>query len=82
MPKPKVFIARRIFQEAIDMIAAEADVELWPDELPPPRETLLKKVANVDGLLCLLTDKVDAQLMDASPQPARHQPDRRRLRKH
>ena len=34
MPRPKVFIARRIFQEAIDMIAAEADVELWPDELP------------------------------------------------
>ena len=79
MPKPKVFIARRIFQEAIDMIAAEADVELWPDELPPPRETLLKKVANVDGLLCLLTDKVDAQAHGRRPQPARHQPDRRRL---
>ena len=67
MPRPKVFIARRIFQEAIDMISAEADVELWPDELPPPYETLLDKVANVDGLLCLLTDKIDAQLMDASP---------------
>ena len=67
MPRPKVFIARRIFQEAIDMIAAEADVDLWPDELPPPNETLLQKVANVDGLLCLLTDKVDAQLMDAAP---------------
>ena len=67
MPKPKVFIARRIFQEAIDMIAAEADVDLWPDELPPLRETLLKKVADVDGLLCLLTDKVDSQLMDTAP---------------
>ena len=67
MPRPKVFIARRIFQEAIDMIAAEADVELWPDELPPTYETLLEKVESVDGLLCLLTDKVDAQLMDAAP---------------
>ena len=67
MPRPKVFIARRIFQEAIDMISAEADVELWPDELPPPYETLLQKVAGVDGLLCLLTDKIDAQLMDAAP---------------
>ncbi len=67
MPRPKVFIARRIFQEAIDMISAEADVELWTDELPPPYETLLQKVANVDGLLCLLTDKVNAQLMDAAP---------------
>ncbi len=67
MSRPKVFIARSIFQEAIDMISAEADVELWPDELPPPYDTLLEKVANVDGLLCLLTDKVDAQLMDAAP---------------
>ena len=67
MPRPKVFIARRIFQEAIDMISAEADVELWPDELPPPYETLLQKVANADGLLCLLTDKIDARLMDAAP---------------
>lgn len=67
MPRPKVFIARRIFQEAIDMISAEADVELWPDELPPPYETLLQKVANADGLLCLLTDKIDTQLMDAAP---------------
>ena len=67
MPKPKVFIARRIFQEAIDMIAAEADVDLWTDEIPPPYETLLRKVANIDGLLCLLTDKVDSQLMDAAP---------------
>ena len=67
MSRPKVFIARNIFQEAIDMISAEADVELWPDELPPPYETLLEKVANVDGLLCLLTDKIDANLMDSAP---------------
>ena len=67
MPRPKVFIARRIFQEAIDMISAEADVELWPDELPPPYETLLQKVANADGLLCLLTDRIDARLMDTAP---------------
>ena len=67
MPKPKVFIARRIFQEAIDMIAAEAEVDLWQDELPPPYETLQDKTASADGLLCLLTDKIDTQLMDAAP---------------
>ena len=38
-----------------------------PTNYPPPYETLLEKVANVDGLLCLLTDKIDAQLMDAAP---------------
>lgn len=68
MAKPKVFVARQIFQEALDMIAAEAEVEVWPDELPPPRDVLLQKVADVDGLLSLLTDKVDEGLMDAAPK--------------
>ena len=68
MTKPKVFVARKIFQEAVDMIAAEADVEVWPDALPPPRDVLLRKAADVDGLLCLLTDKIDGELMDTAPK--------------
>lgn len=65
---PKIFVARRIFQEALDMIAKEGQVEVWPDEIPPARDVLLQKVADVDGLLSLLTDKVDAELMDAAPK--------------
>jgi glyoxylate reductase len=68
MAKPKVFVARKIFKEALDMISKEAEVELWEDELPPPRETLLKKVEGKDGLLSLLTDKVDGELMDRAPK--------------
>ena len=69
MAKPRVFISREIFQDALDLIAEEADSELWEDELPPPRSVLLEKVRGVEGLLCLLTDKVDAELMDtAGPQ--------------
>jgi glyoxylate reductase len=41
---------------------------MWPEELPPPYEVLIEKVRNVDGLLPLLTDKIDAALMDAAPQ--------------
>ena len=41
---------------------------IWPGELPPPRAVLLKEVAEVDGLLALLTDRVDAALLDAAPQ--------------
>jgi lactate dehydrogenase-like 2-hydroxyacid dehydrogenase len=66
MGKPRVFVSRAIFPEAYEMIEAEADAELWPDELPPPRDVLLAKVKGVDGLLCLLTDKVDAELMEAA----------------
>jgi len=68
MAKAKVFVARKMAQEALDMIADATEMELWEDELPPPRDVLLKKVKDIDGLLSLLTDKVDAELMDAAPK--------------
>ena len=68
MTKPKVFVARKMAQEALDMIADATERDLWEDELPPPRDVLLKKVKDIDGLLSLLTDKVDAELMDAAPK--------------
>lgn len=66
MVKPHVFVSRQIFPEALDLIRAEAEVDLWEDELPPPRDVLLEKVRGVDGLLCLLTDRVDSELMDTA----------------
>lgn len=66
MGKSRAFVSRQIFAEALELIAAEADTEVWQEELPPIREVLLEKVRGVSGLLCLLTDKVDAELMDAA----------------
>ena len=66
MAKPKVFIARKIFPEWIEAILEECDGEVWEDELPPPRDVLLEKVQGLDGLLCLLTEAVNAELMDAA----------------
>ena len=66
MSKPRVFVSREIFPEALRAIEDETDAELWRDEMPPPRDVLLDKVRGVDGLLCLLTDGVDAELMDAA----------------
>ncbi|HLV79988.1 MAG TPA: D-glycerate dehydrogenase [Chthonomonadaceae bacterium] len=63
----KVFVTRALPEEALRRVREVADVEVWPEEMPPPRETLLQKVADVDGLLCLLTDKIDAALLDAAP---------------
>lgn len=69
MTKPRVFVTRQIFSEAIDAIAQVADVQVWQDELPPSRDELMGKVRGVDGLLCLLTDTIDAKLMEfAGPQ--------------
>ncbi len=68
MVKPKVYATRQIAQEALDMIAQVAEMEVWPEELPPPYEMLLEKVQNIDGLLSLLTDKIDANLMIVAPK--------------
>ncbi len=67
MAKPKVFVTRKLAQEALDLISGETQMEVWPGELPPEREALLDKVRDADGLLSLLTDSIDAELMDAAP---------------
>lgn len=66
--KPKVYVSRLLPKPAMDRIHAFCDAEVWEGELPPPRETLLAKVRNSEGLLSLLTDKVDAELMDKAPK--------------
>ncbi|MGH2524494.1 MAG: D-glycerate dehydrogenase, partial [Anaerolineales bacterium] len=67
MPKSKVFITRRLPEKGLALIRQEAEVEIWPEELPPPYSVLLEKVRGLDGLVCLLTDKIDARLLDAGP---------------
>ena len=68
MGRPFVFVTRPVFEEALDQIRAAADVEVWPHHEPPPYETLRKRAARCDGLFSLLTDRIDAPLLDASPR--------------
>jgi glyoxylate reductase len=68
MSKPKVFVARRIPDEGLNAIAAACDVDVWPDRLPPSPTELRDRVKDCDGLVSLLTDRVDAQLLDAAPR--------------
>src|SRR5574342_663101 len=69
MSKPKVFVTRSIPDKGFEIIKDFCDVNVWPNELPPSRDELLKHVRAVDGLLCLLTDKIDGAVMDeAGPQ--------------
>lgn len=64
--RPRVFVTRIIPDEGLDPLREACEVDLWMDELPPPREELLRRVAGVDGLLSLLTDRVDEELLDAA----------------
>ena len=66
MAKPKVFVSRLIAEEALEMIARVSDAEIWRDDLPPPYPLILEKAREVDGLLTLLTDRIDAALIEAA----------------
>jgi glyoxylate reductase len=66
--RPRVYVTRRLPQPALDLLAQHTQATIWPAELPPPRAVLLKEVAEVDGLLALSNDRIDAVLLGASPR--------------
>jgi glyoxylate reductase len=66
--KPKVFVTRRIPTAGLARIQEQCDAEVWPEPLPPPHAVLREKAANCDGLVSLLTDRIDADLLDAAPR--------------
>lgn len=65
--RPRVFVTRNLPGRAIDVLREQAEAEVWPDEMPPSPEQLQACIANADGLLSLLTDKIDEPLLDATP---------------
>jgi len=67
MSKPKVFVTRLIPEKGLDLVREFCEADIWPQELPPGRAELIARVAQVEGLISLLTEKVDAGLMDAAP---------------
>ncbi len=64
----KVFVTRRLPGGALERLATEHEVEVWPEQMPPGRDELLARAPELDGLLSLLTDPVDAELIDAAPR--------------
>ncbi len=66
---PAVFLTRRIPEQARALLDAAADVRAWDREEPPvPRDVLYDAVAEAEGLYCLLTDAVNAELLAAAPR--------------
>lgn len=68
MGKPRVFVSRIIPDAGLNLIREFCDTTIWQEELPPPRETLLRETRDADGLVSLLTDRVDGELLDACPR--------------
>ena len=67
MVKPKVYITRMLPPPALDILREYCEVEANPREEPPSKNELISRLKDKHALLCLLTDKIDAEIMDAAP---------------
>ncbi|MHB9038505.1 MAG: 2-hydroxyacid dehydrogenase [Armatimonadota bacterium] len=66
MSRPNVYVTRMLPQPAIDLLKEHCDVEINPDDRVLTRDELLEKVAGRDAVLCLLTDAIDGEVLDAA----------------
>ncbi len=66
MDKPHVFITRRIPDIGLEMLSEHVEIDLWEEELPPAYDVLRERTQRADGLLCLLTDRIDKELIENS----------------
>jgi glyoxylate reductase len=64
----RILVTRHLPFEALDRLKAEHDVDVWEHDEPPPADVLRERVADVDGLLTMLTERVDDALLDAAPR--------------
>ena len=63
-----VFVTRRLPGSALDRLCAQHETDVWPEQLPPGPDELLARAPQLEGLLSLLTDRVDAELIEAAPR--------------
>jgi len=63
-----VFVTRHLTPQAEEKLNSFCQAEYWPMETPPPDDVLLEKTRRVDGLVCLLTDPIDAELINNAKQ--------------
>ncbi|MBI4258096.1 MAG: D-glycerate dehydrogenase [Thaumarchaeota archaeon] len=67
MSRPSVYVTRKLPSPGLEMLSQYCQLLVHQEEGPPRREELLRNVKGKDALLCLLTDKIDAELLDAAP---------------
>lgn len=60
----RVYVTRRIPEAGLSKIRETCETRVWEETLPPPKDVVLEEMADSDGLLCLLSDDVDGEVMD------------------
>ena len=66
--RPRVFVTRRLPGGALERLALRAEMSVWEGEGAPSAEAVAAGARDADGLLCLLTDRIDASLLRACPR--------------
>ncbi|MEJ2716782.1 MAG: D-glycerate dehydrogenase [Deltaproteobacteria bacterium] len=64
----KVLVTGRLPEEIMSIIKSEHEVVAREEDRPMPREELLGSVADIEGLLCMITDRIDDELMERAPK--------------
>ncbi len=65
--RPRIFVTQPLFPQHMELLRQYCDVDVYEAGGPPPRSLLLEKVRNKDGIVCMVGDKIDAEVMDLSP---------------
>ncbi len=61
MAKPKVFATHSLFDAARSILQESCEVEYWAKPERPPREEVLRRLKDKEGLICLLTEKINEE---------------------
>ncbi|MEA2055723.1 MAG: D-glycerate dehydrogenase [Candidatus Thermoplasmatota archaeon] len=64
----KIFVTRKIPEQGLDLLRKEHELEINPHDRVLTKEEIIKGVRGKDGLLCLLTDTIDADVVNSEPK--------------
>jgi lactate dehydrogenase-like 2-hydroxyacid dehydrogenase len=68
MAKPKVYSTHQLFDEARNILNAHCDMQYWTDSERPPRDEVIRCLQDKEGLVCLLTEKINDELLRSAPK--------------
>src|SRR5258708_10369091 len=68
MAKPRVYATHGLFEPAREILQKSCEVEYWAKPGRPPREEVLRRVKDKEGLICLLTEKINEELLSEAPK--------------
>ena len=65
---PKILVTRTLPGDALTRLSRQVELDVWTEDAAMPRSEIVKRIADCDGLLCLLTDRIDGAVLTAAPK--------------